>query len=441
MQPYQIEADDVLTTLQKYILVDGFHIVIDLQKSHGNYIVDARTGKEYLDMYAYFATLAVGHNHPKLVGDEEFQKALKWATIANPTNSDIYCKEYAYAVDKLAQYAMPEGFKYMFFIAGGALAIENALKASFDWKIQKNYANGYKEERGTQILHFKQAFHGRTGYTMSLTNTDPVKIDRYPKFNWPRIINPKLRFPITNEVLSEVIKTEEQAYEQIRQAFKDNKDDIAAIIIEPIQGEGGDNHFRAEFFKELRKFADEYDAMFIVDEVQTGGGATGKLWAYAHYGISPDVIAFGKKLQVCGIIVNSRIDEVENNVFKVSSRLNSTWGGNLADMLRGVKYLEIIREDNLIENARVVGDYLLKKLEELADETGAISNVRGKGLFIAFDLADKETRDKVRQECFDAGLATLTSGEKAIRFRPALTLTKDDSDKAIEILAKVIKKS
>lgn len=440
MQSYKTPAESVISKLGQYILVDGFHIVIDLEKSQGNFIVDANTGKKYLDMYSYFASLPLGHNHPKVVGDENFKEAILRAALANPTNSDIYAQEYAYFVDKFGQLTLPEGFNHMFFIAGGGLAIENALKASFDWKVQKNTARGLGEDKGMKVIHFREAFHGRTGYTMSLTNTDPIKTKWFPQFDWPRIINPKLRFPLTDEVVEEVAKTEEQAYAQIKQAFADNPNDIAAIIIEPIQGEGGDNHFRAEFFQGLRKLSDENEAMLIVDEVQTGGGLTGKFWAYEHFGFEPDIIAFGKKMQVCGIMVNNRIDEIPTNVFETSGRINSTWGGNLVDMMRGMKYAEIIREDNLLDNAATVGAHFMRKMTEFSmNYPNVLSNVRGRGLFMAFDCENPEARDQLRSTCFDKGLATLASGSKSIRFRPCLTLSINEADYALDILEDAIK--
>jgi L-lysine 6-transaminase len=437
MSKYTMEAKDVIGTLKKHILVDGFHLIVDLQKSHGSYLVDAATGREYLDFYSYFASLPVGHNHPKLLGDAEFLESLKWAAIANPANSDIYCKEYGAFVERFAALVKPEYMKYMFFVAGGGLAVENALKTAFDWKVRKNLAKGGRGEKGQQVIHFREAFHGRTGYTMSLTNTDPVKTDYYPKFSWPRIVNPKLRFPVTPEVVRDVEKVEKQAVEEIKKACLENRDDIACLVIESIQGEGGDNHFRKEFFQQLRLLADENDFLFICDEVQSGMGLTGKLWACEHYDVNPDIIAFGKKAQVCGIMCSARVDEVEENVFKKSSRINSTWGGNLVDMIRGVKYAEVIREDNLIENAATVGAYFLGKLEDLAAGSGGrISNVRGKGLFVAFDREDTARRNAFRSKCWDAGLATLASGAKSIRFRGCLNVSTREVDEALRLLEK-----
>ena len=156
-------------------------------------------------------------------------------------------------------------------------------------------------------------------------------------------------------------------------------DEVAAILVEPIQGEGGDNYFTEYFMLELRKIADCYDVMLILDEVQTGMGLTGKTWAYEHYNIIPDMISFGKKVQVCGVASTGKIDDIPDNVFKVKSRINSTWGGNLVDMVRSTIYMEIIKERNLIKNAQKVGNYFIDKLSEIG-----LNNLRGKGLMIAF---------------------------------------------------------
>jgi L-lysine 6-transaminase len=438
MSRFSIAGNEVIPSLKNHILADGFHVVIDLERSHGSYIHDAVSGKEILDFYSYFASLPVGHNHPGLRGDREFMAALERAALANPSNSDIYTMEYGAFVERFAELAQPPELPHLFFVAGGALAIENAIKTAFDWKARKNRAAG-RGDKGTQVLHFKEAFHGRTGYTMSLTNTDPVKTDLYPKFAWPRVVNPKLRFPVDDAELRRVAGVEAEAMQQIEEAFARNPDDIAAIIVEPIQGEGGDNHFRAELFRGLRAAADRHDALLIFDEVQTGGGLTGALWCYSHFGVTPDIVAFGKKLQVCGIMVSRRIDEVKENVFHTPGRINSTWGGNLADMLRGLRYLEIIEEEKLVENAARMGKRLLVGLGELGARHGdLVSNVRGRALFTAFTLPGTAVRDALRQACWDLGLATLTSGQTAIRFRPCLNVGEREIDQALDILDRAL---
>ncbi len=431
--PFTIEPGAIHSTLGKHILTDGFHVAIDLEKSHGSWIHDAVTGREMLDFYSYFATLPVGHNHPALRQDEAFMEALTRAAIANPANSDIYSGEFAAFVKTFAEHAKPDEFKHMFFIAGGALAVENGLKAAFDWKRKLNRSER-GIEAGSQVIHFREAFHGRSGYTMSLTNTDPTKTADFPQFDWPRILNPKLEFPRTAEVEARVAAAEAQAVEQMEQAFAENPHDIAAIIIEPIQGEGGDNHFRPEFFQQLRRLADEHEALLIFDEVQTGFGLTGKMWAYEHYGVVPDILVFGKKTQVCGIMAGERVDIVPDNVFQQSSRINSTWGGNLVDMVRCTKYLQIIDQDQLIANAACQGQRLLDGLHELGSRYDAVSNARGCGLFTAFTLPTGAQRDSLRERLWDRGLATLTSGPESIRFRPCLTVKEEEIDRALELL-------
>ena len=433
MAKITVPADQVFPILSDNILVDGFHIVIDLERSHGSVIVDALEGKEYLDCYGYFATLPLGHNHPKMC-DPGFNASLMRAALSNPANSDVYSKEYAAFVRIFREIAVPEQFRYLFFIAGGALAVENAMKAAFDWKAQLNRSKRV-EGGADKILHFAEAFHGRSGYTLSVTNTDPAKTDRFPKFDWPRVSNPKIQFPLDEEAVS---VAEERAAREIEAAFANDPHGIAAILIEPIQCEGGENHFRPHFFRRLRELADKHEALLIFDEVQTGMGVTGTMWAFQQFGVVPDIIAFGKKTQVCGIMSTTRIDKVKNNVFHVSSRINSTWGGNLVDMVRCARYLQIIREDNLVENAARVGCFFRENLERLACEFPMISNVRGRGLLIAFDLPNSELRDQVRTRSWERGLATLPCGPRSVRFRPSLIFNEEDVNQTLSILRKVL---
>lgn len=341
----------------------------------------------------------------------------------------------------LVQGSCSKIFQICFFIEGGALAVENALKTAFDWKVRKNQMRGFGTDKGYKVIHFREAFHGRSGYTISLTNTDPIKVMHFPKFtDWPRITNPKMTFPFEGENLEQTLKHERQAEEEIKEAFRKYPNDICSIIIEPIQGEGGDNHFRPEFLQRLRQLADENDVLLIFDEIQTGVGITGTMWAHEQMNVQPDILVFGKKMQVCGILVGEKIDEVTENVFKVSSRLNSTWGGNLVDMVRATRYLEIIEEDNLLENARQMGSYLVEALRSLQVEfPNLVSNVRGRGLFCAFDLPSKEIQKGFKQKAFEEHLLILGSGEKSIRFRPPLCITKDEIDQGINIIRRVLK--
>jgi len=434
-----ISPVDVHRVLAQHTLADGYDLVLDFESSHGAWLRDARSGREYLDFCMFFASNPIGYNHPKMK-DPEFLEVLHRVAQLKPALSDLYSVEYASFVDVFGRLAMPAYMRYAFFIEGGALGVENALKTAFDWKVRRNRAKGIAGEKGQQVIHFRQAFHGRTGYTMSLTNTDPRKTDLFPKFKWPRIENPGLRFPVTPEVERDTAAAEQRALDQIEKAFAENPDDIAAIIIEPIQAEGGDIHFRPEFLRALERKAREHDVFFIVDEVQAGVGITGKMWAHQHFGLRPDALAFGKKMQVCGCMVGPRVDEVPDNVFKVSSRINSTWGGGLTDMVRGARFLEIIHEDGLLENARVVGERLRAGLVALERETGGkLRSARGLGLMIAFDLETPELRDRAQERMLANGLLLLGCGVRSIRFRPPLNLTPAEADTALDLVRKSLK--
>ena len=443
-----MKPQEAKTNIGKRILADGMDQIIDLNKSHGSWLVDSRDEKEYLDLFSMFASLSVGYNHPYLLENKD---RLMSSALNKPTNSDVYSMEMAAFVDTMGRIAQPHYLPYAFYIEGGGLAVENALKTAFDWKVRKNLSKGIKN-KGSQIIHFKECFHGRTGYTMSLTDSpDPRKTLYFPKFDWPRIDNPKINFPLNDENLEDVINKENIALEQIKDAITNNPDDIAGLIIEPIQGEGGDNHFRCEFFKELRNLANEEEFLLIYDEVQTGVGITGNMWAHQSFtphsckcdcedaSTAPDIISFGKKTQVCGIFASKRLDEVEGHVFHESSRLNSTWGGSLVDMVRFTIYLEIIEKENLVQNANDMGNHLSKCLNDLqANHPNIVSNVRNKGLFGAFDLNDGEQRDSLVGAILNEGAMMLGCGTKSIRFRPHLNITEQEMNDGFSMIDKAI---
>src|SRR5205085_7758442 len=421
-QKKSVAPSRVLDTLGEHILLDGFKIVLDQEKSRGSYLVDAANGHRLIDLYGFFGSMPIGFNHPYF-DQPDVQRDLLRAAKAKVANSDVYSEAYAEFVDTFARVAGLAPLQKYLFIEGGALAVENALKAAMDWKVRKNMAAGHGE-RGTQVLHFRHAFHGRSGYTMSLTNTDPRKTDLFARCDWPRVSCPSIDFSLPESKReADVIEREQKAEREILDFIDQRNIDICAIIIEPIQGEGGDNHFRGEWLQKLRRISDEHDILLIFDEVQCGMGVTGRNWACEHFGVVPDLMAFGKKAQVCGVMAGPRIDEVKDNAFRLPSRLNSTWGGNFTDMVRSTHYLRIIEQERLVENAAKVGAYFLDQLRELQHEEPLICAARGRGLFLAFDLPDAKTREEFWHGFFDLGVLTLRSGENSIRFRPALDIT------------------
>ena len=396
----------IIDRLSQHILTDGFHIAVDISKSRGSWIVDVETGEKYLDCYSQFASQPLGWNHPAL---QKAEYDLGNAALHKLANSDMYSEEYAMFADKFSE-ATPD-FKHYFFVDGGALGVENALKAAFDWKAKKLGYSHYVDINNMDVFHLKNAFHGRTGYTLSLTNTTPEKTDLFPRFRWTTV-KPNWR------------EIEDRMHEE-----------VAAIIIEPIQGEGGDNHFPKEFFTNLRRIANERDCLLIFDEVQTGMGLTGKMWAYEHFGVIPDMMCFGKKTQVCGFCSTDRIDEVKDNVFNTSGRINSTWGGNIVDMVRFRYIIDAVQKYDLIKNANDVGRHLIWCLRTIP----RIDNVRGRGLMIAFDLPNSELRNRTMRLLQD-NMMVLKSGAQSIRLRPPLTFSQKDAARACYLIKTAVEK-
>jgi L-lysine 6-transaminase len=436
---WQPDPGTVHERVAAHLLADGFDFVLDLSRSRGSTLIDARDGSEYLDLFTFFASSALGMNHESLTEDAEFISEIAAVAVNKPSNSDVYTVPMARFVETFARVLGDPALPHLFFIDGGALAVENALKVAFDWKSRWNEAHGVDPALGGKVLHLERAFHGRSGYTMSLTNTEPVKVARFPKFDWPRIPSPAVNLFAD---AADVPAAEAAALAAARRAFEDNPRDIACFIAEPIQGEGGDNHFRPSFLQEMQAMCHEFEALFILDEVQTGVGLTGTAWAYQQLGLVPDVVAFGKKTQVCGVMAGRRVDAVPDNVFAVPSRINSTWGGNLTDMVRSRRILEVIECERLIERAATLGEYLLAGLCGLAARHPAlVSHPRGRGLMCAITLPSAALRDEVvRRLRVEERVLMLGSGEASLRFRPALTVRAEELDRGLLALDRVLAK-
>jgi len=433
-----INFKDTRSAIGKHMLADGMSPIIDLERSHGSWLVDGNTGREYLDLFSMYASMSVGYNHPYVLDNID---RLTRASVNKPANSDIYSPEMAEFVDTVGRIAQPSYMPNAFYIEGGALAVENALKTAFDWKARKNISLG-KPVGQNKVVHLKDCFHGRTGYTMSLTDSPDVrKVQYFPKFKWPRITNPSISFPMNQENIHSVSKMEERSINELKNILIESPDDIACIILEPIQGEGGDNHFRKEYLQELKQLSIENDFLLIFDEVQTGIGITGKMWAHEHHEVEPDVMSFGKKTQCCGIFAGNRLKEVEDHVFDESSRINSTFGGNLVDMVRFTIYLELIEKEGLVQVAEENGSYLLSSLNSLQEQSnGLISNARGKGLFCAYDLPSTKERDRLITNMETEGAIILGCGHNSIRFRPHLNISKNEIDQAMSMMKNALSK-
>jgi L-lysine 6-transaminase len=436
MPQYPVAPADVHATLSRHLLALGHSFVLDLEKSSGPFVRDAKSDREFLDFASFYASNPLGFAAPALTEPELQERLLRAATV-KVANPDFYTTYFAEFVETLSRTAAPATHPHYFFVEGGSLAVENAMKVAFDWKVRRNQLEGHSD-LGGQILHFEQAFHGRSGYSLSVTNTDPAKTLHFPKFPWPRLPNPAMRFPQDEAAVNDVRELERLTLAKAERAFDLHGADIAAILIEPIQGEGGDNHFRPEFLKGLRRLADERGALLIFDEVQTGLGLTGSWWAYQQLDVVPDIICFAKKMQVGGILVSERVDDVDN-VFRVPSRISSTWGGSLVDMVRATRILETIQNDKLLSNATQRGLELQHGLAALSERFPAlVRNVRGRGLMCALDLPTPEQRAALIKLAFEQNLLLLPCGTQTVRFRPFLNVQSEHVQEMLTRLSRAL---
>lgn len=432
-----MDAERVLPELRKHLLIDGFDLVLDLDASRGSTLVDARDGSTFLDMFSFFASNALGMNHPAF-DDADVRDRLLRAAVHKPSNSDVYTRELADFVTTFERVLGNQDLPYLFLIEGGALAVENAIKAAFDWKSRHNEMHGRDPALGTQVLHLSNAFHGRSGYTMSLTNTDPNKVARFPKFDWPRIPSPALTFPLHDHEAANVA-AEDEALAAAERAFDSHPDDIACFLAEPIQAEGGDRHLSARFLRRMQDLCYAYDVLFVLDEVQTGVGVTGTPWCYEQLALKPDLVAFGKKTHVCGVMGGGRLDDVEDHVWQVPSRINSTFGGSLVDMVRAAVVFDVIEREGLMTRAETLGASLQDMLHETVAHHSAVTNIRGRGLMVALDLPNGPIRNEVsRRMREDERVILLGAGPRSLRFRPTMTVEPSELETAVKSLDRVI---
>jgi L-lysine 6-transaminase len=431
-----MHAENVHEALRQHQLADGLPLVFDLERSHGAWLHDAREGVDYLDAFTCFASWPIGYNHPGM-RDAAFREELLRAASIKPANSDLYTREMADFVATFARHVTPESHRrHHFWIEGGALAVENALKAAFDWKARKLGRTAFDADvNDLVVLHFREAFHGRSGYTLSLTNTDPVKIGLFPRFHWPRVSNPKIEFDLDGRIANDVEAAERAACAEIEVAFARHPRKVAAIIVEPLQSEGGDNHFRSQFLRRLRQFADEHEALLVFDEVQTGFWSTGSPWYWQQLGVEPDLVAFAKKTQMGGCTSNRRIEEVAENVFARAGRINSTWGGNLTDMVRARRLIEIVVGERLADNVTRIGARVLAGLRELGREREEVRNVRGIGSMIAFTCQSGPARDQLWKDCLRERLLALKCGPDSLRLRLPFVMSDAEADQAVAKIA------
>lgn len=347
--------------------------------------------------------------------------------------------------------AAPKGLNQVFTAMAGSDANETAYKAAFMYyrqlqrggpeveftaeEIESSMNNKGPGSPQLSILSFKSAFHGRLFGSLSTTRSKPIHKLDIPAFDWPQATFPQLKYPLEEHV-QENAAEEKRCLEEVERLVKEFHNPVAAVMVEPIQSEGGDNHASPAFFQGLRDITKRNKVLFIVDEVQTGVGATGKFWAHDHWNLStpPDMVTFSKKAQTAGYYFG-------NPALRPNKpyRQFNTWMGDPSRALifRGI--IEEVERLNLVENTRITGDYLYAGIERLAQKYPEhFQNLRGKnqGTFIAWDTPK---RDEFLVKAKTVGVNIGGSGAQAVRLRPMLVFQKHHADILLESIEKIIK--
>ena len=379
-----------------------FNMRFDFERSHDSYIYDKNTKREYLDFFGMFSSIPIGYNHP-IFDSFSFINELKKVSKFKIVNCEFDTDQYDRFYEKFMKFVSCGGkFVNTHFCSTGSLAVECAVKT----------AMYHSKKENAKIVSVKNNFHGIMSYgNMLTTRFFPIKkrLEKFSNNSWPHFE--------TLDELEQLLSTD---------------DSIAGVMVEPIQSTFGDNHLDYEFLRGIRKLCTELEVPLIFDEIQTGFCATGKTWFFEHLDIVPDIVIFGKKAQVCGIMVTEEFSSIFKSKYKM---LDTTWDSDLVDMVRSTYIMDVIDRDNL-------KDRLSKGSEKFISGLGDIDNIynrRGKGCLIAFDLASQEKRDKFYLDLYNEGMLCNPTGEKSIRLRPHLTVTEKDFEKGLHLIKKVLK--
>tara|TARA_R110000851_G_scaffold32298_1_gene86807 strand:- start:3082 stop:4263 length:1182 start_codon:yes stop_codon:yes gene_type:complete len=379
-----------------------FNINIDFKKSERLYLFDRNTNRRYLDFFGMYASLPLGYNH-NIFESDKFRDEMLGASKVKINNCEFFSNESIEFDKKFMDYANKDNFSNFHYTCTGALAVEAAIKTAL-------HATGY---RPLNVLSFRNSFHGVNSYGSFIT-------DRF----WP--VNAKL------DQLPDIFSTKIDLDLSIME-YHLKKNNITCVIIEPIQCSAGDIYHDLSFFEGARSLCDQYNIPLIFDEIQVGFGGTGKLWFYQHTKIIPDIVIYGKKTQLSGIMVNEKYSQIFDS--KNITRLQVTWDGNLLDMIRCKYIIEAYEKYNILQNVKNRSSSFLRMLKGLKN----IQNPRSCGLIAAFDMENTKQRDNLVKELYNNGMIVNKTGNRSIRLRPALTISENDIKAATEIFNKSIK--
>jgi 4-aminobutyrate aminotransferase / (S)-3-amino-2-methylpropionate transaminase len=422
------------------------HVYQDAGRSLGNYLVDV-DGNTMLDVYAHIACVPVGYNHPDLLAAHRAGR-FDWAMGFRPALGIAPPAEWVDVVERALMRVAPRGLSHVMTVTSGSEAVENAIKAAFVRHAARRRAgrppsaeeleacmrNEQASANAMSVLSFTGAFHGRGLGPLSLTRSKWIHKLDFPAFPWPVAPFPELRYPLDAHQADNE-REEARVLGLVEEILEQRRETLAAVIVEPIQGEGGDRHASPAFFRRLRAMTATRGVALIVDEVQTGAGATGRFWAHEAWELPepPDAVTFSKKMQLGGFYHRDDLLPAE------PLRIFNTF---LGDPFRAAELeviLEIVERDRLIEHTRATGEYLIAGLGELcARRPRQLSAARGQGTFAAVDARDAATQGAILAGLRRRGVEAGGSGPRSVRFRPSLVFTPRHVDELLGVLDDVV---
>ncbi len=371
-----------------------YNLKIDWKRSQGSYLYDKNSREKYLDFFTQYSTIPLGYNHP--IFDEEFYDEIKRVANLKVANCEVISDEQL-AFKKLFRSFAGKDYKYFYYCNGGGVAVENAIKVALDFR-----------GNGGSIISIKNSFHGITGLSGYVTSRfQPVKY----------------HFPYSYKIPEQFKHLEEN---KIVEYIEQHHDDISGVIIEPIQCTYGDHQIDSRILRDLRVVTNKYGIPLIFDCVQIGFGGTGTLWYYEQLDLIPDILIFGKKTQVCGImsryVMNPDI-------------LSVTWDGDVIDMIRCRYIMKAYNEYNILKNVKERSKQLMDLLRDLK----GIDDFRYKGLLLALDFSNKKKRDEVWLNLLKNNMLVLKTRDNIIRLRPPLSVKEEEVESAANLIKKSIK--
>lgn len=440
---------EMLKSLDKIQQTGSIKMFVDYEKSIGNYMVDA-DGNAFLDIITQISSIPLGYNHPAMI-QALYDKNNAAEFINRPCLGFLPPKQFLDRINNALLSVAPKGLTEVQTMACGSCSVENALKAAFiayrdyqrggkpftEEELKSTLVNKEPGSPSLSAMSFNGGFHGRTLGALSCTHSKAIHKLDVPAFDWPVADFPRYKYPLEDNN-TENSKIDQACLDKIEQLIEDykHKAPVAALIVEPIQAEGGDHHGSPSFFKGLRRICTKHHISFICDEVQTGCGPTGKFWAHEHWNLddAPDFVTFSKKMLLGGYFYKPSLRP------KQAYRVFNTWMGDPAKLILLEKVIDVIKKDHLIKNIESVGKRLLNGLNELAaNNKSIVTNPRGVGTFCAIDFKDSDTRDKAIEKLSLKGVYSGGCGANALRVRTTLVFGDKHTDILLDKLNQVVK--